>query len=186
MTVTILQISLTSVANQTSTNGDSDSSLSSFRSIRTLRALRPLRAISRWEGMKVTKILKMSTVLTTWVCLATTLGHASFKLFALYWIAFVQTQETEADFVAISGTEQSCAASITKVESHISDRFCAILWCSEHLLGPSRKSISRSEDWNPLRREQIFRSEDWNLVHQTLSANRRGTMFDVCERLVPP
>ena len=27
-------------------------------------------------------------------------------------------------------------------------------------------------------------SEDWNLVHQTLSANRGGTMFDVCERLV--
>ena len=45
--------------------------------------------------------------------------------------------------------------------------------------------ISRSDDLNPLRREQIFRSGDWNLVHQTLSANRRGTMFDVCERLVP-
>ena len=44
--------------------------------------------------------------------------------------AFVQTQETDVDFFAISGTEQSCAASIPKVESHISDRFCAILWCS--------------------------------------------------------
>ena len=44
--------------------------------------------------------------------------------------AFVQTQETDVDFVAISGTEQSCAASITKVESHISEGFCALLWCS--------------------------------------------------------
>ena len=44
--------------------------------------------------------------------------------------AFVQTQETDVDFVAISGTDQICAASITKVESRISDRFCAILWCS--------------------------------------------------------
>lgn len=78
MAVTVLQISLTSLVNQTSTNGDSDSSLSSFRSIRTLRALRPLRAISRWEGMKVTKMLKMSPLSTTWVCLATTLGHGSF------------------------------------------------------------------------------------------------------------
>ena len=27
-------------------------------------------------------------------------------------------------------------------------------------------------------------SKNWNLVHQTLSANRASTMFDVCERLV--
>lgn len=27
-----------------------------FRSMRTLRALRPLRAVSRWEGMRVSKI----------------------------------------------------------------------------------------------------------------------------------
>ena len=26
----------------------------------------------------------------------------------------------------------------------------------------------------------------WNLVHQTLSANLVGTVFDVCERIVPP
>ena len=31
----------------------------------------------------------------------------------------------------------------------------------------------------------IFRNEDWNLLgHQTHSANRSGTMFDVCERVV--
>ena len=27
------------------------------------------------------------------------------------------------------------------------------------------------------------RSEDWDLVHQALSANRSGAMFDVYERL---
>ena len=43
--------------------------------------------------------------------------------------AFVQTQETDVDFGAISGTERSCAASITKW-SHIPDGFGAILWCS--------------------------------------------------------
>ena len=34
----------------------------------------------------------------------------------------------------------------------------------------------------------IFRSEEWDIVHQTLSANRAGTMlkgFKVCERPVP-
>ena len=31
--------------------------------------------------------------------------------------------------VAISVTERSCAAPISKVERDISDRFCAILWC---------------------------------------------------------
>ena len=34
--------------------------------------------------------------------------------------------------------------------------------------------------------EENIRSEDWNLVHQTLSANGAGTMFDVRERLVSP
>ena len=28
-------------------------------------------------------------------------------------------------------------------------------------------------------------SEDYDLVYQTLSANRSGTMFNMCERLVP-
>lgn len=27
-----------------------------FRSMRTLRALRPLRAVSRWEGMRVSRL----------------------------------------------------------------------------------------------------------------------------------
>jgi len=33
------------------------------------------------------------------------------------------------DFGAISAAERSCAAPISKVERHISDRFCATLWC---------------------------------------------------------
>ena len=31
----------------------------------------------------------------------------------------------------------------------------------------------------------MFRSEDWDLVHQTLSANRSGSIIDVCERVIP-
>ena len=31
-----------------------------------------------------------------------------------------------------------------------------------------------------------FTSEDWNSVYQTLSANRAGAMFSVCERLGLP
>ena len=34
------------------------------------------------------------------------------------------------DFGVISITEWSCAAPISKVEQHISDRFCATLWCN--------------------------------------------------------
>ena len=43
---------------------------------------------------------------------------------------------------------------------------------------------NKRKDWNPLRRKKIFRAEDWDSVHQTLSPNRSGAMFDVCERLV--
>ena len=34
------------------------------------------------------------------------------------------------DFAAISITERSCTAPISKMEPHISDKFCAILWCN--------------------------------------------------------
>ena len=37
--------------------------------------------------------------------------------------------------------------------------------------------MKSSEDWNLLRRKLIFRSKDWDLVHQTLSANRSGTIL---------
>ena len=81
------------------------------------------------------------------------------------------------DFGAISVTERSSAAPFSKVESHISDRFCASV----------NTFLDRCEDWNQLRlKSLLFRSEDRNLVHQSLSANRAGTMFGVCERLVPP
>ena len=35
-----------------------------------------------------------------------------------------------SDFGAISVTEGSCAALILKVERHILDRVCALLWCT--------------------------------------------------------
>ena len=60
-------------------------------------------------------------------------------------------------------------------------KLCALLWCGVNTYlarcGSCGRGLGPSET-------EIFRSEDWNLVHQTLSANRGGTMFDVCERLV--
>ena len=44
--------------------------------------------------------------------------------------------------------------------------------------------MTRSEDWNPLTRNEIFRSENWVLVQLTLSANRSRMMFNVCELLI--
>ena len=95
-------------------------------------------------------------------------------------IGFLFTHKN-GDLGAISVTERSYAAPFSEVESHVSDRFCAIIWCSVNTF------LDRCDDWNQLRLKLLlFRSEDWNPVHQTLSANRAGTMFGVCERLVPP
>ena len=45
---------------------------------------------------------------------------------------------------AISMTERSCVPPISKVEHHIADRFCAILWCSVNTYSPRRGSKIRS------------------------------------------
>ena len=45
---------------------------------------------------------------------------------------------------AISMTERSCAPPISKVEHHIADRFCAILWCSVNTYLTRRGSKIRS------------------------------------------
>ena len=42
----------------------------------------------------------------------------------------VHTQVKNGDFGAISITERSCTAPISKMEPHISDKFCATLWCN--------------------------------------------------------
>ena len=42
----------------------------------------------------------------------------------------LQSTHNNSDFGAISVTERSCASPILKVERYISDRFCAILWCT--------------------------------------------------------
>ena len=44
----------------------------------------------------------------------------------------------------ISMTERSCVPPISKVEHHIADRFCAILWCSVNTYSPRRGSKIRS------------------------------------------
>ena len=82
-----------------------------------------------------------------------------------------------------------CRADLENGALHIGEVLCHTLAHCEHLFGPSRKWISRSDDWNQLTVVNIqewIRSEDWNLVHQTLSVNRAGTMSDVCDRLVTP
>ena len=65
-------------------------------------------------------------------------------------------------------TEQSCAAPISKLERHISNRFCATLCCSEHWGIWIVPEVNRSKDWNQLSLKWKFRSEDWVLGHQTL------------------
>ena len=45
----------------------------------------------------------------------------------------------------------------------ISNGFCVRLWCGvKQVFRPSRKWISRKEDWSPLKRKQIFMSKEWN------------------------
>ena len=61
-------------------------------------------------------------------------------MFTLYRMAFAQARKTlpesalftlkNGDFGAISVTDRSCAASILKLERHISDRFLATYWCN--------------------------------------------------------
>ena len=66
--------------------------------------------------------------------------HFLEAMFTLYWKAFASAlnpyriglrfTHKKGDFGWISVTELRCAALISKVESHIADRFCATVWCS--------------------------------------------------------
>ena len=66
--------------------------------------------------------------------------HFLEAMFTLYPIAFASALKPyrigllfthkNSDFGCISVTELRCAALISKVESHISDRICATVWCS--------------------------------------------------------
>ena len=51
------------------------------------------------------------------------------KAMRSYWIRLLFTLQN-GDFGAISETERSCAAQISKVDRHVSDWFCATLWCN--------------------------------------------------------
>ena len=51
------------------------------------------------------------------------------KAMRSYWIRLLFTLKND-DFGAISETERSCAVPISKVDRHISDWFCATLWCN--------------------------------------------------------
>ena len=89
--------------------------------------------------------------------------------------AFVQTQETDVDFVAISGTDQSFAASITKVESHISDRFCAILWCSVNTVD---KWGGRGTHWGGSKYSRV------RTGNERTKPSRPTMLLGRCERLL--
>ena len=51
------------------------------------------------------------------------------KAMRSYWIRLLFTLKND-DFGAISETERSCAVPISKVDRHVSDQFCATLWCN--------------------------------------------------------
>ena len=67
---------------------------------------------------------------------------------------------------------------ISKVESHISDRFCALLWSSVTTL--VTKFVRGLEPAEAKKYSEV------RTGHQALSANHAGTMLDVGERLVLP
>ena len=53
------------------------------------------------------------------------------------------------------------------------------------LLGNALGKWVRAPKGRATETRKFVRREDWYLVHQNLLANRFGTMFDVCRRLVP-
>ena len=50
-------------------------------------------------------------------------------MLTLYWRGLLFTHNT-GKFCVISVTERNCAAPMSNVERHISDRLCAEFWCS--------------------------------------------------------
>ena len=113
-------------------------------------------------------------------------------LFTLYQLAFAQARKLFRigfpfihkvdDFGAISVTERSYAASISNtVERHMSNRFWPL-----HFFGPRRRGseyvVARTgTHWDEIN----FQEWDLGLSSPSwLSANRSGTMFDVCGLLV--
>ena len=97
----------------------------------------------------------------------------------------LQFKVKNSDFGAISVTERSCAWPILKMERHISDRFCPILW----------RSVNRYSDRSGSEEVGIRTRIPWDrskysglrtgILFTRLSADCPGMKFDVCERLVP-
>ena len=98
-------------------------------------------------------------------------------LHTLYRIAVVQTRRTipdrigllfrheNSDFGAISVTKRGCGtAPISKVERHISDRFCVTLWCIVNSY--SGRSGSEYRDLKIRGRNKLPRLPEANLHHE--------------------
>ena len=66
---------------------------------------------------------------------------------------------------AISVTEQSCAAPISKVKSHITGRFYAILWCSVLIYSHRRVGAMTGTHWagSILPLQQAVNIQEWGL-----------------------
>ena len=97
----------------------------------------------------------------------------------------LQFKHKNSDFGAISVTERSCASPILKVERHISDRFCAILWCTVNRYsdrsGSEEVGIRTGIPWDGSK----YSGLRTGILFTSLSADCLGMKFDVCERLVP-
>ena len=96
----------------------------------------------------------------------------------------------------IFATKRSCAAPISKGERHISDRFCATLWCS----------INRYLDfpkvffcpgwlcdfkglfipvWREIHRSKILPVTSWQLLNRKVSDNSRRYRHSICQSFFP-
>ena len=90
-----------------------------------------------------------------------------------------------SDFGTISVTERSCASPILKVERHISDRFCAILWCTVNRYSDSSRSEEVGARTGIPGDGSKYSGLRTGILFTSLSADCLGMKFDVCERLVP-
>ena len=126
---------------------------------------------------------------SSWLSFLQEIGGSNFRLYStLYLIALialtpalarapVHTCWSISDLGTISVTERSCASPISKVERHISDRFCSTLWYN--CLVPGRR-LSLNGNEREKKGEKDITGENsvpfpWSLAahHQSLAFRAR-------------
>ena len=96
----------------------------------------------------------------------------------------------------IFATERSCAAPISKVERHISDRFCATLWCSINryldllkvLFCPGWLCHFKGlfiPVWREIHQSKILPVTSWQLLNRKVSDNSRRYRQSICQSFFP-